>query len=164
MFLIDFLNRQKIQAHWVEAIVFDFDGVFTNNKVIVDENGKESVICNRADGLGIKMLRAKNIPMLILSTEANLVVKMRAQKLNLEVFQGIADKKEALLKLSKEKNINLKNTIYVGNDINDFEAMKMVGFPIAPKDANPSILRIAKYITKSKGGEGVIRELADIIK
>ena len=76
----------------IKAIVFDFDGVFTDNRVIVSENGKESVICNRADGLGLEMLRILDIPMTIISTEKNLVVSSRAKKLKIPVVHGVKNK------------------------------------------------------------------------
>lgn len=161
MRLFNFLKRRRISLKNIQAIIFDFDGIFTDNKVTVAEDGKESVTCNRADGLGIKMLRENKIPLLILSTESNQVVGRRAQKLALEVIQGIEDKKDALLIYCKKNEINPKNVMYVGNDVNDYEVMKIVGYPVAPKDAHPEIRRMAKYIINKKGGEGVAKELAE---
>lgn len=153
--------KRKIDPRQIAAIIFDFDGVFTDNKVTVTENGQESVICNRADGLGVKMLREKQIPLLILSTEQNRVVAARADKLALEHVQGVADKKAVLIAYCAARAMDLQKVMYVGNDLNDLEAMKAVGYPAAPKDAHPEIRRIAKYIIKCKGGEGVVRELAE---
>ncbi|HBF36344.1 MAG TPA: haloacid dehalogenase [Firmicutes bacterium] len=161
MKLFNFFDRQKISLKNIQAIIFDFDGIFTDNKVTVDEDGKESVICNRADGLGIKMLHVKAIPLLVLSTETNPVVAKRAQKLALNVIQGKEDKKDALLFYCKEKGIAPQNVMYVGNDVNDYDVMSIVGYPVAPKDAHPKIRRIAKLILHKKGGEGVIKELAE---
>jgi 3-deoxy-D-manno-octulosonate 8-phosphate phosphatase (KDO 8-P phosphatase) len=161
MGFFDFFNRPKISLKSIQAIVFDFDGVFTDNKVIVDEDGKESVTCNRADGLGIRMFHAKGIPLLILSTETNPVVAQRAQKLVLDLIQGIQDKKAALLVYCHENRIDPQNIMYIGNDVNDYEAMGIVGYPVAPKDAHPKIRRIAKLILSKKGGQGVIKELAE---
>jgi YrbI family 3-deoxy-D-manno-octulosonate 8-phosphate phosphatase len=151
----------RISRKDIQAIVFDFDGVFTDNKVTVTEDGKESVVCNRADGLGIGMLRAENIPLLILSMETNRVVVMRARKLALNALQGIVNKKETLITYCREKGIDIRKVMYVGNDLNDYEVMKAVGYPVAPEDAHPKIRRIAKYIIHKKGGEGVIKELAE---
>ncbi len=151
----------KIPLKDIALIVLDFDGIFTDNKVMVSEEGKEFVSCTRADGLGIKLLNSKHIPMLILSTETNPVVTSRAQKLNLTVIQGQENKKQTLLKYCKENEINLQNVLYAGNDLNDYEVMKCIGFPVAPKDAHPEIKRIAKYIISKNGGEGVVRELAE---
>ena len=160
--LFCFGKRRRISSQNIAAIVFDFDGVFTDNKVIVTEDGKEAVTCNRADGLGIEMLRAKKIPLLIISTEANPVVRMRARKLGLDnVWSGIADKKDALTAYCAHNGIHLHQILYVGNDINDYEVMKNVGYPVAPRDAHPKIRRVAKYILTKRGGEGVVQELAE---
>ena len=86
-------------------VVFDFDGVFTNNKVIVSEDGKESVVCDRSDGLGIMMLKAAGIPSFILSKEKNPVVSARAKKLGLEVMQGIDHKLQILSSYCNEKKM-----------------------------------------------------------
>jgi 3-deoxy-D-manno-octulosonate 8-phosphate phosphatase (KDO 8-P phosphatase) len=145
----------------IEAIVFDFDGVFTDNKVIVDENGKESVICNRADGLGIRMLQQKKIPLVILSSEINYVVAARARKLGLDVFYGVEAKKETLITYCNQHGFDLKKVMYIGNDLNDYEVMSIVGYPVAPKDAHVKIRRIAKFVIPKKGGEGVVKELAE---
>jgi 3-deoxy-D-manno-octulosonate 8-phosphate phosphatase (KDO 8-P phosphatase) len=155
------LFKRKVDPRQIAAIIFDFDGVFTDNKVIVTEDGHESVTCNRADGLGIKMLREKQIPLLILSTERNRVVAARAEKLALEHLQGVADKKAVLIAYCAARAIDLQKVMYVGNDLNDLEAMKIVGYPVAPRDAHPEIRRLAKYIVKCKGGEGVVKELAE---
>ena len=81
----------------IKAIAFDFDGVFTDNLVYVMQNGDEAVACNRSDGMGISMLRAKGVPLVIISTEGNPIVKVRAAKLNLEVIQGVDDKLPRLI-------------------------------------------------------------------
>lgn len=159
--MFNLIWQRKVSSQNIEGIIFDFDGVFTDNQVTVAEDGKESVTCNRADGLGIRMLREKKIPLLILSTETNPVVAMRAQKLALDVWYGVEDKKETLIAYCTEKGIGIKKVMYVGNDVNDYEVMKIVGYPVAPKDAHPEIRRIAKYIINKKGGEGVVKELAE---
>jgi len=147
----------------IDLIVYDFDGVMTDNRAIVLQDGTEAVIVNRADGLGVDFLRNQGIPQMILSTESNPVVQARANKLKLDVVHNCSDKKEALLKIAEENGHDLSKVIFVGNDLNDLEAMKIVGYPIAPADAHPEIIAIARFITKAKGGEGVVRELAEVI-
>lgn len=147
----------------IELIVYDFDGVMTNNSVIVFENGMEAVIVNRADGLGVNMIRDLGILQIILSTETNDVVAARAKKLNLKVIYGCKDKKAKLSEYCENKNIDLNKVLYVGNDINDLEAMKAVGFSVAPADAHKEILKFAGFITNAKGGQGVIKELSEFI-
>ena len=147
----------------IDIIVYDFDGVMTNNRVIIFQDGTEAVIVNRADGLGVERLRALGIPQLILSTETNPIVKTRAAKLHLEVIAACKDKRAALKNYCTQKKYDLNKTMYVGNDLNDLEVMQIVGFPVAPADAHPTIKAVAKLLVKAKGGEGVIREISEIL-
>ena len=154
----------KVDEKTLELIIYDFDGVMTDNRVEVDENGVETVRVNRSDGMAISVLKKKDIPQVIISTEKNPVVQKRAEKLGIPVSHSVDDKKDFVASYLKEKNIDSRNVVYVGNDINDLEAMKIVGLPIAPADAHRAVKRIAKYTTRARGGEGVVRELLDIIK
>ena len=126
----------------IKLFVYDFDGVMTNNKVIVDQRGNESVIVNRGDGLAVSIIKRMNIPQLILSTEANPVVLKRAKKLNIICINGVEDKKEKLKEYCIQNDINFKDVLYIGNDINDLDIMKMVGHPYCPSDAHGSIKSI----------------------
>ena len=144
-------------------IVYDFDGVMTDNKVYVDQSGREMVQVNRADGLGVSEIKKLGIEQIIISTEKNSVVSARASKLSIPCLQGIENKKDVLINYCKKNDINLKNIAYVGNDINDKEAMKIVGYSFCPVDAHGSIKKISNHILDTKGGNGVIRELLDFI-
>jgi 3-deoxy-D-manno-octulosonate 8-phosphate phosphatase (KDO 8-P phosphatase) len=144
-----------------ELIAFDFDGVLTDNKVYVDENGKESVVCNRSDGLAVAFLR-KKFPLVILSTETNLVVGQRAKKLGVEVYQGVGDKREMLLNLCEEKRLNIDKVIFIGNDINDLGAIEVCGFSMAPADAHPRVIKEVDHVFDTKGGNGVMREFCEL--
>jgi len=147
----------------IDLIAYDFDGVMTDNKLLVFQDGKEAVVVNRTDGLGINILKKLEIPQIILSTETNPVVAARAKKVGLPVIQGIYNKKKALTDYCLRHGFKLQNVIYVGNDMNDYDVMKAVGNPVAPADAHKDILNLAKIVLKSKGGHGVVRELADYI-
>ena len=147
----------------IELIVYDFDGVMTDNRVMVDQNGNESVMANRGDGYGVGMIRKLGIKQVILSTEVNPVVEMRAKKLNLEVIHGVSDKRENLVKFCDDGAVSLDRVMFLGNDLNDIEAMRCVGIKGAPKDAEPEILEIADWISEKNGGYGVVRELARLI-
>lgn len=157
-------NEAKISINDVDLIAYDFDGVMTDNKVIISESGKEYVVVNRSDGLAISKIKEMGIPQLILSAETNNIVKIRARKLNIPVLSGVKDKKKVIISYCNKKNFDLKKVIFVGNDISDTEVMKIVGYPIAPQDAYKIVKGKAAMITKAKGGEGVIRELYDILK
>jgi len=145
----------------IDAFVFDFDGVLTNNLVQIDENGKESVSCSRADGLAFDVLRKLNKPAYILSTEKNLVVKARAKKLNIPAIQGVADKVETIKKLATDNNYSLKNILYVGNDLNDYLVMQLCGYSACPADSHSKIKSVSDIILSTNGGDGIVRELLE---
>jgi len=148
----------------IKLIVYDFDGVMTNNKAFVDENGKEFVEINRSDGLGVSEFKKLDLEQMIMSSEKNKVVEARAKKLDIKVMHGIEDKKNTLISFCEENNIQLKQVLFVGNDINDEEAMKISGYAYCPLDSHARIKKISDHILTKKGGSGVIRELYDIIK
>jgi 3-deoxy-D-manno-octulosonate 8-phosphate phosphatase (KDO 8-P phosphatase) len=147
----------------LRAVCFDFDGVFTDNMVYVDQHGVESVRCWRGDGLGLSRLRKLGLKTLILSTEANAVVSVRAAKLQVECVQGVADKAAAIADWSRSIGVPLGHVAFVGNDINDVPALKEVGFPIGVADSHPSIDPYIKYRTRAHGGGGAVREVCDLI-
>lgn len=144
-------------------IVFDFDGVFTDNTVYIDEDGKESVRCSKADSLGIAMLREQGVSMCILSTETNPVVSIRGKKLSIPVFQGCGNKAAFLSAYLNEHDISFERVVYMGNDVNDLDAMSLVGVTVCPADAHPAIKAIASIVLSSNGGKGAVRELCDML-
>lgn len=148
----------------IKVIVSDFDGVMTDNRVWIDESGKETVCVNRADGQAVHMLRDMGINLVIMSTEKNGVVSKRAEKLEIECIQSISDKAECLKKYCADKRIFLQNVAYIGNDINDLGALKLAGIKIVPSDAYEEVKAVADCVTEAVGGRGVIREVAGILK
>ena len=150
-------KRQKLPGK-IEAVVLDFDGVFTDNKVIVFQNGEEAVICDRGDGMGISILKKAGVPVWVISTEQNPVLTARCKKLDIPCFYGIDNKWKLLQAQLKEKNINPKNVVYLGNDINDIECMQNVGCSVAVADAYDEVLAVADVVLEKKGGMGAIRE------
>ena len=151
----------KISIDNIDAFVFDFDGVLTNNLVQMDENGTESVSCSRADGLAFDVLKKLNKPAYILSTEKNLVVSGRARKLNIPALQGINNKSEAILELTSLKGYSLENIFYVGNDLNDYRVMQLCGYTACPSDSHHTIKKLSTIILKTSGGNGIVRELLE---
>ena len=149
----------------IDVIILDFDGVITNNKVTIDENGNESVICSRSDGLAFNAIRKLNIPCYILSTETNNVVKERATKLKIPYYYGIAKKEDTLIKLIEKYKFSKKKVLYIGNDINDYNCMLLCNHTACPSDSHPSIIKLSKFKLKTAGGEGVVREVVeDLLK
>lgn len=157
------MNKNLLDLKTLKLIAFDFDGVFTDNTVYVNQDGVESVRCWRSDGLGVSNIISLGIHVIIVSTETNPVVSARANKLKIKSIQAVSDKAEVLKKLSKDLDIKLSEIGYVGNDINDISALRLVGFPIAVKDSYPEILDHVIYITKKPGGFGAVREICDLI-
>jgi N-acylneuraminate cytidylyltransferase len=147
----------------VYALVMDFDGAFTYNRVIVLEEGREAVSCSRSDGWGITQLRKTGLPMLILSTETNPVVQARADKLKIPCRHGISDKALALQSWLEEKQIDPANVVYLGNDQNDLTCMALAGCAVAVADAHPDALALADITLSRAGGEGAVRELCELI-
>jgi 3-deoxy-D-manno-octulosonate 8-phosphate phosphatase (KDO 8-P phosphatase) len=147
----------------VRLVAFDFDGVFTDNCVIVNQFGEESVKCWRSDGLGLTRLKSIGVEILILSTETNLVVQKRAEKLNVTCIQAVKDKALVLEQYCTKLGIELSNTMFVGNDINDISAFKIVGIPVGVADAYPEVIDSVISQTKRSGGYGAVREICDLI-
>jgi YrbI family 3-deoxy-D-manno-octulosonate 8-phosphate phosphatase len=145
----------------LDLVVFDFDGVMTDDRVLIDETGREAVSCSRGDGLGIERLRKAGIPMLVLSKEENAVVRARCRKLGVESFHGIEDKLALLQRLCGERHVLLSNCIYMGNDVNDLGCMSVVGFAVAPLDARPEVRAKADLVVTAPGGRGAVRALCD---
>lgn len=147
----------------VQLIAFDFDGVFTDNTVYVSQDGVESVRCWRSDGLGLSRLREHGVEAFIISTERNPVVSARAAKLKLACKQGIDDKAAAILATCGELGVDPARTMFVGNDINDIPAFKVVGMPVAVRDSYPEVLPHVLYRTHKPGGFGAVREICDLV-
>jgi len=147
----------------IDVFIFDFDGVLTNNLVYLDQNGKESVSCNRGDGVAFDALRKIKKLSYIVSTEINPVVKERAKKLRISALHGVNNKVEALNMLANKYQFDLSKVMYVGNDINDYYAMLACGFSACPSDSHIKIKEISKIVLTAKGGNGAVRELLESV-
>jgi YrbI family 3-deoxy-D-manno-octulosonate 8-phosphate phosphatase len=145
------------------VVIFDFDGVFTDNGVWVKEDGTETVRCDRGDGFGLDMLRAAGVPLLILSKEKNPVVAARCRKLRLEHLSGIDDKLTVLRSWATQRSLSLEAAVYVGNDLNDVPCMQAVGCAICPADGHESAKRVADIVLEAPGGRGAVREVCDMV-
>ncbi|WP_341947715.1 acylneuraminate cytidylyltransferase [Microbacterium sp. LWH11-1.2] len=145
----------------VRAVVTDFDGVHTDDTAIIDADGGERVRVSREDGMGVALLRRAGVPMLILSTEVNPVVRARADKLRVPVLHGIDDKEAALRVWAHDNDLPLADIAYLGNDVNDLPALRIVGWPIAVADAHPLVLAEARVVLRRRGGDGAVRELVE---
>jgi N-acylneuraminate cytidylyltransferase len=147
----------------VDLVVFDFDGVMTDNRVWVNQDGLEMVVANRGDGAGIRMLREAGITAMVLSTEVNPVVTARCNKLKMPVLQGIDEKGAVLKQYLEDNKIDSKHVIYVGNDVNDLPCFPVAGFAVAVADAVAEVKAAADLVLSRKGGHGAVREICEMI-
>jgi N-acylneuraminate cytidylyltransferase len=147
----------------VDLVVFDFDGVMTDNRVWVDADGRELVSANRGDGWGLARLKETGVQIVVLSTETDPVVAARCRKLEIETIQGIQDKAKALRELMESRGIDTNQTIYLGNDVNDIVCFPHVACALVVEDAHPEAKAQADIILMNRGGQGAVRELCDIL-
>lgn len=147
----------------VRLVTFDFDGVFTDNRVWVTETGAEAVACWRGDGIGLRRLDEAGVPYLIVSTEPNAVVARRAEKLKARCVHGVDDKLRVVRGEALALGLELTHVAYVGNDSNDADCLEAVGLPVVPSDAWPEVVPLARWVLERRGGHGCVRELCDAV-
>jgi YrbI family 3-deoxy-D-manno-octulosonate 8-phosphate phosphatase len=149
----------------IDLIVCDFDGVITDNRVWVDQDGNESIAAYRSDSLRIKELRELGIDVIILSSEPNPVVAARAKKMGVEAIHGVGihEKGRVMREVLERKNVQAENVIYIGNDLNDIPCFEIAGWSVAVADAYPEVISTADHILTKAGGHGALRELCDLI-
>lgn len=149
----------------IRLLATDFDGVWTDNRVIFGDDGSESVLCDRSDSLGLKMLKEQrpDIAVIVISKETSAVVKTRCEKLKIPYRIGIDDKITLFKEIVHETNLKLGQIAYMGNDVNDLDCIRYAGIGIAVADSDLKVLAAADFVTKKNGGRGAIREIVDII-
>ena len=148
----------------IRLIAFDFDGVFTDNRVYVFQDGREAVACSRSDGPGLRKLDRLGIYSIVISTETNPVVSERCKKLNIRCCQGVEDKLALLNVVATQLDVPLSQTAFVGNDTNDLDCLKAVALPIVVNDSHKDVLPYALYRTSARGGYGAVREICDLLE
>ena len=149
----------------IELVIVDFDGVITDNRVWVDQDGREMVAAFRSDSPRVHELQEKGIEVMILSSEPNPVVMARAKKMGVEAVHnvGFQDKGRVMREVLEKKNIKAENVVYLGNDLNDLPCFEVAGWAVAVADAFPEVIRKADYVLSKPGGHGAVRELCEII-
>lgn len=152
----------KEKLNKIETFVFDIDGVFTDGKIIVDSQGKESRSFNTKDGIAVKLANDLGYNIAIITGANNEGIKARMNRLGIEnVFLNSSDKVKDLLNFSKTNNINLGKTIYMGDDLPDIFPMNLVYLKTCPHDAAPEVREISDYVSNKKGGEGCVRDVIE---
>ncbi len=147
----------------VRLVVFDFDGVFTDNRVWVNERGEEMLAFSRSDGLGLRRLDEVGVRYLIISAEPNPIIAARARKLRADFVQAVEDKLPVLRERADELGVPLEDIAYVGNDVNDAGCLRAVGLPVVPADAWPEVVPLAQLVLSRPGGAGCVREFCDAV-
>lgn len=149
----------EVSGHRIAAIITDFDGILTDNRVLVHADGTEAVWCNRSDGLACDVLRERGIHVSILSSETDGVVAARARKLRVECMSGVADKGAALAGLMARLGLDPSEVLFVGHDLNDIPAARLAGWVVAPADAHRHFVEHADHVVGCEGGAGVLRAI-----
>ena len=148
----------------IRLFLTDCDGVLTDGGMYYFEDGNEAKKFNTKDGMAFKLLREKGVKIGIITGEKTKIVENRANKLKMDfLYQGVTDKLSVIKSICSRENITLQQIVYVGDDINDIEALKSVGFSACPADANHKVVPCCKYVCRACGGQGVIREIVDMI-
>lgn len=157
--------KKKLKKQELPKIIFtDFDGCLTDDRVWLNQDGEEFVAANRKDGLAINQLKALGVRVVITSTETNKVVAARATKLGIEALQGLTDKVEAIENYISKNNLTWNDSWYIGNDVNDLGAIRKASFSICPSDGVKVIRNQVDVVLKTKGGYGVLSEVATILE
>ncbi len=158
-------KSRRAMPKTIKLIICDFDGVVTDNLVITDQDGRESVVASRSDSMHIKKLREMGIELMILSSEANPVVMARAKKMGVEAIHNVGMQAKGLVmrEVLEQKNVKAENVVYLGNDLNDLPCFEVAGWSVAVADAYPEVIRAADYVLTKTGGHGAIRELCELI-
>ena len=157
--------NKKLKKQELPKIIFtDFDGCLTDDRVWLNQDGEEFVAANRKDGLAVKRLKNLGIQVVITSTETNKVVSARGNKMGVEVLQGLSDKAASIEQYLNQKNLSWSDVWYLGNDVNDLGAIRNAKFSICPSDAVKAVKKEVDLKLKTKGGYGVLSELATLLE
>jgi len=148
----------------IRLFATDVDGVLTDAGMYYAESGDEWKKFNTRDGMGLKLLQRAGIITAIVTQERTKLVARRAEKLAIpELHQGVMDKLTVIREMAARHGLSLKQVAYIGDDINDLEALKEVGFSATPADGMPKIAAAVDYVCQKKGGEGAVREIVEMI-
>jgi YrbI family 3-deoxy-D-manno-octulosonate 8-phosphate phosphatase len=161
--LIDVRSLEEALPRPLQALALDFDGVLTDNRVWVAQDGRESVACSRADGFGLTQVRDSGLPLVVISAERNPVVEERCAKLGIQCMSGVSDKRTVLVAWLAKVGATPETAVFMGNDTADVDCLSMVGCGIAPADAHDSARRAARVVVPAFGGRGAVRLVCEAI-
>ena len=154
--------RARLAA--VQMMVFDVDGVLTEGQIIYTDEGAEAKAFDVKDGLGLRVAVGAGLTVVLMTGRSSRVTERRARDLHItDVLQRVGDKAEALRRLAEDKGIALERVAFMGDDVNDREAMRLAGVAIAPADAAPEIRDLAQLVTEARAGRGAAREAVEAV-
>ena len=158
------IDQVKRIAAKVKLLILDVDGVLTDNTLYINDNGEEAKRFNVSDGMGIYLASRAGLEIALISGKKSRATKFRALDLKIKhVYLGVTNKIKAYQKLKRNMKLSDGQIAYMGDDILDVSVLKKVALPICVKDANPVVRKFAKFVTKTKGGEGAVREVIDML-
>ena len=156
------ISRKVLQN--IRLFATDVDGVLTDAGMYYAESGDEWKKFNTRDGMGIKLLQRAGIITAIVTQERTKLVARRAEKLTIpELHQGVLDKLSLVREMAARHGLTMNQVAYIGDDINDLETLKAVGFSATPADGMPQVVAVVDYVCQKKGGEGAVREMIEMI-
>ncbi len=159
-------NKNKFlkTAKDIKLVVFDVDGVLTDGKLFLGENGNEYKAFHVQDGLGLVLLLQNGFEVAVITARTSNIVAERMQALGIKyLYQGQNNKEAALDKLIKTLNIQKQEVAYIGDDLIDLPAMKLAGLAVAVNNAHDYVKEYADFVTEKNGGEGAAREVCELI-
>ncbi len=159
------MNKQLIsKSKKIKLVLTDVDGVLTDGGMYYTDKGDIMKRFHTRDGMGVTLLRKNNIPTIIITKEKTIMVKKWSTKMKIKkLYDGIDVKESIIDEICKKFNVTAKELAYIGDDVNDIELLKKVGFSAVPNDAILQTKKIADYICHTNGGHGAFREFADLI-
>ena len=147
----------------IKIVLTDVDGVLTDGGMYYSRDGDVMKKFHARDGMGISLLRKNDIITVIVTKEKTKMVKKWAKKMNAKLFDGVLNKEEILEKICTQYDVFPYEIAYIGDDVNDVNLLKLVGLGVVPKDGNQIAKKSSNYISKTIGGKGVFREVAELI-
>jgi 3-deoxy-D-manno-octulosonate 8-phosphate phosphatase (KDO 8-P phosphatase) len=154
--------REKLQH--IKILIMDVDGVMTDGRIIINDDGRETKNFDVRDGHGIKLVQRYGIEVALLTGRQSEVVKHRANELGIkEVHQKIFNKKEVFVEILQKNNLNADQAAFIGDDIIDIPVLKEAGFSATVADAIDIVKKTVDYVTKNKGGRGAVREVCEML-
>ncbi len=156
-------KKLSLKLKKIKLLALDFDGVFTDGKVYLNQDGIETVVCSRRDSLGLNRLKKLGIKLAVISMEPNPIVAKRCEKLKIEMLYSPEGKGELLKQLVNREKLSPNEVGYMGDDLNDLDCLKYAGAAFTVADGAFPCLKTADYVTKRKSGDHALREVCDLI-